>query len=66
MKPGGAAPVERVQQVTRPGRTPDVVALDFRQAQRAALVHVYEGADGDVLLLHSEFSSECPVLKRLE
>jgi hypothetical protein len=32
-----------------PCRTPDVVALDFRQAELAALVYVAQGADEDVL-----------------
>ena len=46
------AAVERVQQVAYPCRSPDVVPLNLGQAHLAALVHVHQRADRNVLLLH--------------
>jgi hypothetical protein len=44
--------IEGIEQIANAGRFPDVVALNFGKAQFTAFVHVYQGADRNVLLLH--------------
>jgi len=46
------APEQRIEQVKHPRGTSDVMALDFRQSQRTAFVHIHQVTDGDVLLLY--------------
>jgi hypothetical protein len=44
--------IQGIEQIPDPRRLPDILALNLGETEFPALVHVDQGADGDVLLLH--------------